>query len=215
MPANAFSMWSVRRAECSKIAKTRPGGCHKARASIPPATSANASFNVLGIHCCASVSHKLHSQFSADNARRPYEGFKGGAAVLWIEEAIDLGAACPHQLGHARLGDALLFHLAGDLPRDHRFDSGGGDLLADAGFTKPALEGRTDMRIFPRHDGTLLKWCSSKPRGHGAARLCPPYRITAAVASSPSNIYRPRARPGGLRGLPRRRGIGRGACRRR
>jgi hypothetical protein len=109
-------------------------------------------FNVLGFHCRALASHKLHPQFAADNARRPYESFKGGAAVLGIEEAIDLGAARPHQLGHARLGDALLFHLAGDLSRDHRFDSGGGDLLADAGFTKPTLESRTDMRIFPRHD---------------------------------------------------------------
>jgi hypothetical protein len=51
----------------------------------------------------------------------------------------------------------VLFHLAGDLPRDHRFDGGGSDLLADAGFPKPALERRTDMRILLRHDGTLAE----------------------------------------------------------
>ena len=39
-------------------------------------------------------------------------------------------------------------------------------------------------------------------------------RVSAAASSIPSGICRPRARPGGLRGSPRRRAIARAACRR-
>jgi hypothetical protein len=35
-------------------------------------------------------SYKFHSQFAADNARRPSESFKSGAAVLRTEEVINL-----------------------------------------------------------------------------------------------------------------------------
>ena len=45
--------------------------------------------------------------------------------------------------------------------------------------------------------------------------LMPPSRVSAAAASIPSGICRPRARPGGLRGSPTPPATGRGACRRR
>ncbi len=79
---------------------------------------------------------------------------------LWVEQAVDLRAGGFHHLGHARLGDALLLHLGGQLLRKHFLDGGGCDFLADALLVEPAFEGRADMKVrFLLHDNNALQKC--------------------------------------------------------
>lgn len=56
-----------------------------------------------------SVSHQLHPQLPADDAGGALQAFDRGAAVVGIEQTIDLRAACLHQLRHALLGDFFFF----------------------------------------------------------------------------------------------------------
>ena len=94
------------------------------------------------------MSHQLKPQLAANNAGGAHQDFQRRATVLGIEQAINLRASSVHQPDHARLGNTLLFHLVRDLPGDDGRDGGGRYLLTDTGLVEPALEGRSDTRIF-------------------------------------------------------------------
>ena len=99
-----------------------------------------------------ALSHQLHPQFAADDPGSALQAFDRCAAVLGIEQAIDLRTTRLHQLGHALLGDFLLFHFSGELMGDNGFDRRGRDFFADSFLVQPALKAGAYMRVFLCHD---------------------------------------------------------------
>src|ERR1700675_2502182 len=104
----------------------------------------------------ASDLHQLQPQLPPHDFSGALQALDRGAAVVRVEQAIDLGAACFHQLGHPLFCDFLFLHFTRKLACDHGLDRGCGHLLADSGVVEPAFEAGTYMRVFPYHDCNFL-----------------------------------------------------------
>ena len=72
-----------------------------------------------------------------------------------------------HQFRHTLLGELLLLHFVGELPRDDGLDGGNRHFLADSSFVEPAFERRSDMRVLPAHDDTSFIRCRAIAKSSG------------------------------------------------
>src|SRR5882724_8535204 len=113
---------------------------------------------------CQVALHQLQSQLSPHDFGGALKALDRGAAVVRVEQAIDLRAASFHQLGHPLFGDLLFLHFASQLACYHSLDRRGGCFLADSGVVEPAFEARTYVRVFPCHDCNSLSLCLASVR---------------------------------------------------
>src|SRR6516164_4426652 len=114
---------------------------------------------------------QLHSQLPAHDSGGAREALNRRRPIIRIEEAVNLGAAGFHKLGHALFGNPLLLHLGCKLARNHGLDRGGSDFLANAFLIEPTLETGAYVRVFSRHDCTSFNLCfASSNVWHQAVR---------------------------------------------
>src|SRR5882724_1955418 len=113
---------------------------------------------------CQVALHQLQSQLPPHDFGGALKALDRGAAVVRVEQAIDLRAASFHQLGHPLFGDLLFLHFASQLACYHSLDRRGGCFLADSGVVEPAFEARTYVRVFPCHDCNSLSLCLASVR---------------------------------------------------
>src|SRR5204862_1796210 len=93
----------------------------------------------------------------------------GRAAIVRIEQAVNLRTAGFHQLSHAFLGDPFFLHLGCKLARDHGLDRSSGNILAHTFLIEPALEARPYVRVFSHHDCTSFNLCFARPKSPAGA----------------------------------------------
>src|ERR1017187_5766168 len=82
--------------------------------------------------------------------RTGISGSKTKWVVFWVEEAVNLGAACFEQRGHAHLGYFLRPHGLGELPRDDLLDRLRLRLFEDAFLFEEIVNARTHMPLAHR-----------------------------------------------------------------
>src|ERR1700675_737901 len=133
----------------------------------------------------ASDLHHLQPQLPPHDFSGALQALDRGAAVVRVEQAIDLRAAGFHQLGHPLLGDLLFLHFTRKLACDHGLDRGCGHLLADSRVFEPAFEAGTYMRVFPCHDCNSLNLSLASVNSSGGV-LCVFLIIACRAISMPS-----------------------------
>jgi hypothetical protein len=93
---------------------------------------------------------KLKAQGSAEGGGGALERIELDLVVLRVQQAIQLGAARVHALGHFTLGQALGFHRLGDLPREDALDRMGVGGVAESFVLQDTGERRSNVRVHLR-----------------------------------------------------------------
>ncbi len=91
----------------------------------------------LGVLQVVMPSHQFKTQLATDNLRSAHQRLKRGTTVFRIKQAVNLRAAGLHHLGHAHLGNALLFHFGSQLPGNHFLDCRRRNRFTNTLFVEP------------------------------------------------------------------------------
>ncbi len=93
------------------------------------------------------VLHEFDADGAADGGGGALDGVELDAVVLGIEQAIEVGAAGLHALGHGGLGDFLLLHFLLNLPGKDAFEGVSVGLGGETFFAQEGLKGGADVSI--------------------------------------------------------------------
>jgi hypothetical protein len=86
--------------------------------------------------------NQFEAQFASEHGGGALQGRQRDVAVVRVEQAADLAAACSHPLGHALARQALGLHRLFDLPGQNFLDGDGRKRLARAFRVEKAIERR-------------------------------------------------------------------------